>query len=115
VLEEACHFVGGLNRAGHTLSVSVNIAVSQLVDSLPPTVETLLADSGLMPELLCLELTESSLCDDQLAAVRRLGCPFVQGFLLSKPLAASELRALVRQQQAGPGADRLVLERLDLA
>jgi EAL domain-containing protein (putative c-di-GMP-specific phosphodiesterase class I) len=153
------------------------------------TVARILEDSGLRPELLCLELTESSLCDavgagaealaavrglgvhtavddfgtgysslsyfqhfpfdtlkidrsfieplghdderaaalvdaiasmahalqlrvvaegvetpEQLAAVRRLGLTYVQGFLLSKPLAAAELRALVLRQNVGPAA-----------
>jgi EAL domain-containing protein (putative c-di-GMP-specific phosphodiesterase class I) len=39
---------------------------------------------------------------EQLAAVRRLGCRFVQGFLLSKPVAAAELRALLRRDHEDP-------------
>ena len=80
VLEEACRFVGELNRAGHRLSVSVNLAVSQLDDTLPPAVDAALAAAGLPPDLLCLELTESSLCDalgfraDTLTRFGRWGC-----------------------------------------
>lgn len=201
VLEQACGFVGDLNRSGPQLSLSVNITVSQLDDSLPPTVESALAAAGMQPGLLCLELTESSLCDalgsradtltriramgvhtavddfgtgysslsyfqhfpfdtlkidrsfieplgyddgrasalinaitsmagaldlhvvaegvetpEQLAAVRRLGCRFVQGFLLAKPLAPAELRALVHSQPTdaiGAGAQLLTLEPLN--
>ncbi len=79
VLAKACRFVGDLNRGGYGLSTSVNITVSQLEESLASTVARILEESELRPELLCLELTESSLCDafgtgaDALAAIRALG------------------------------------------
>jgi EAL domain-containing protein (putative c-di-GMP-specific phosphodiesterase class I) len=169
----------------------VNVTVAQLEDSLPETVAQILEESQLEPQLLSLELTESSLCDafgtgadtltriralgvhtavddfgtgysslsyfqhfpfdtlkvdrsfieplghddaranalvdaiasmaralqlhvvaegvetpEQLAAVRRLGLRYVQGFLLAKPLAPGELRALVRRQNADPVSAR---------
>jgi diguanylate cyclase (GGDEF)-like protein len=184
VLEEACTFVAALERDGLETTVSVNAAVAQLNDTLAPRVEQLLADHGLEPSRLCLEITESALVeafgsgadalaqlralgvhvavddfgtgysslsylqhfpfdslkidrsfieplgsDDgrssalvqaiismaqafqlhvvaegvetptQLAELRRLGCPFVQGFLLAEPMPPDELRILVVQQQ----------------
>ena len=79
VLAEATRFVGLLNRSGHRLSIAVNVTVSQLDDSLPSRIADHLERSGLEPDLLCLELTESSLCDalgssaDTLTRVRTMG------------------------------------------
>ena len=55
---------------------------------------------------------------EQLAAVRRLGCTLVQGFLLSKPMPAAELRAVLRRQHddhAVTAARRPMLEPLNPA
>jgi diguanylate cyclase (GGDEF)-like protein len=186
VLETACEFMADLRRLGQPLTLSVNVAVGQLDDAFPLTVRSILSRCDLPPQLLCLEVTESSLCDafgagavslarvrslgvhtavddfgtgysslsyfqhfpfdslkidrsfieqlgaddgrssalvdaitsmaralqlhvvaegvetpEQLAEVRRLGCGFVQGFLLAKPMAAAELRALMRKQHKG--------------
>jgi diguanylate cyclase len=187
VLEEALRFVGTLTKAGDPLTVSVNVAVSQLDDELVARVAQQLEKSQLPPDSLCIELTESALCDalgsradaltvlhgmgvhtavddfgtgysslsyfqhfpfdtlkidrsfieplglddgraaalvdaitsmaraldlhvvaegvetaEQLAAARALGVRYVQGFLLSKPIEAGELRALVRRQRVAP-------------
>jgi diguanylate cyclase (GGDEF)-like protein len=183
VLEDACRFIADMRRAGHTMSVSVNAAVSQLDHRLPATLEDLLVRHGLAPGQLCLEITESSLVeafgagadtlaqlramgvhvavDDfgtgysalsylqhfpfdtlkidrafveplgaderssvlvqaivnmasafqlhvvaegvetptQLAELRRLECPYAQGFLLAEPMPPDELRALLEHQR----------------
>jgi diguanylate cyclase (GGDEF)-like protein len=190
VLAEASRFVGTLNQAGHRLSIAVNVTVAQLDDSLPSMLARHLERSKLDPDLLCLELTESSLCDalgssadtltriramgvhtavddfgtgysslsylqhfpfdtlkidrsfieplgrepgragalvdaiarmaralglhvvaegvetpEQLAVVRELGCRYVQGFLLSTPLAPEELRSQLEESRR-PTLDR---------
>jgi diguanylate cyclase (GGDEF)-like protein len=200
VLEEALRFVGTLARAGSPLTVSVNVAVSQLDDELVTRIAEQLEDAQLPPDSLCIELTESALCDalgsradaltvlramgvhtavddfgtgysslsyfqhfpfdtlkidrsfieplgvddgraaalvdaitsmaraldlrvvgegietaEQLAAARALGVRYVQGFLLSKPLEAGELRALVRRQHGAPAALEAALPRLNPA
>lgn len=38
----------------------------------------------------------------QLEALRRLGCPLVQGFLLSRPRSSEEVERLLRQEEAPP-------------
>ncbi|HWT15561.1 MAG TPA: EAL domain-containing protein [Patescibacteria group bacterium] len=59
--------------AGRTLFVSVNVSVKQLRDHRFPTrVAEVLAETGLAPELLHLELTESSLLDGESAAIAAL-------------------------------------------
>ncbi len=51
--------------AGHQLSVAVNLAVSDLLDTtLPATVAGLLADHGLRPRSLVLEITENAIMVD---------------------------------------------------
>ena len=79
VLDEACHQVARWNhehRARQPLSVSVNLSARQL-DSpgLADRVAAVLASSGLAPELLWIEITESVLMDEtgpSLAALNAL-------------------------------------------
>jgi diguanylate cyclase (GGDEF)-like protein len=79
VLEEALRFVGTLAKAGYPLTVSVNVAVSQLDDELVARVAERLEKEQLPPESLCIELTESALCDalgsraDALTVLRAMG------------------------------------------
>jgi diguanylate cyclase (GGDEF)-like protein/PAS domain S-box-containing protein len=49
---------------GYTPTVSVNVSGRQLTDDLPSIVAAALADSGVPPQCLCLELTESMLIAD---------------------------------------------------
>ena len=52
-------------RAGYDLSVAVNLSVRNLLDrDLPPLIPQLLADYGLTPDALKLEITESMLMSD---------------------------------------------------
>ena len=81
VLRAACGQLGEWHRNGHQgLRLSVNVSIRQLADpDLPRVVATALAEGGLPPGALTLELTESLLADDndqvrtQLLALRRLG------------------------------------------
>jgi EAL domain-containing protein (putative c-di-GMP-specific phosphodiesterase class I) len=80
VLASACRDAAAWAAAGHPLRVSVNVAVSQLQGrEFARQVSDVLAQTGLPPHLLCLEITESSLMrSDQrrsegLAALRDLG------------------------------------------
>ncbi|MHB8718221.1 MAG: EAL domain-containing protein [Candidatus Dormibacteria bacterium] len=75
VLEEACR-QGARWHEQHPhdppLRVSVNVAVRQLESELAGTVATALRDSGLRPDLLCLEITESGLMRDLDSAIAAL-------------------------------------------
>jgi EAL domain-containing protein (putative c-di-GMP-specific phosphodiesterase class I) len=80
VLREACRRGAQWAAEGRPLTVSVNLAAGQLVTAdLPDVVTACLAESGLPPSLLCLEITETVLLDDldelavQLKALRDLG------------------------------------------
>lgn len=65
---------------GRDLSVSVNVSALQLDNDLHPTVEDAMTASGIDPHLVTLELTETVLAENQLAAgqylarLRELGC-----------------------------------------
>ena len=83
VLEEACRFGRKWQDSRPArgddeppLVVSVNLSACQLIDlRLPERVSAALNASGLMPDELCLELTESALMDDadlSLVALRSL-------------------------------------------
>lgn len=84
VLEQACHDFAKLLRYGAVDSkawISVNISPLQLQDaSLPKRTKQILADSGLAPHNLHLEITESSLMENSefalavLTDIKRIGC-----------------------------------------
>jgi diguanylate cyclase (GGDEF)-like protein/PAS domain S-box-containing protein len=61
------------DRVGESLSVTVNLSARQLVEpDLPHAVAAVLAESGLAPEYLVLEMTESMLIDDSETTLARL-------------------------------------------
>lgn len=74
VLEEACRTAAAWPKvAGHSLSVAVNLSVRQLrAAGLFELVETTLQTSGLPPELLELEITESMIMEDVDQTIRVL-------------------------------------------
>jgi diguanylate cyclase (GGDEF)-like protein len=73
VLEEACRQAAKWNGQGHRIGVSVNVAARQLdTEDLLAHVRNALADSGLEPGALTLEVTESTLMRDPEAAIGRL-------------------------------------------
>src|SRR4051795_1894196 len=58
---------------GRRLTVSVNVSPRQLADDdFPRTVSDVLAETGLAPDLLCLEITESAVMADPDAASEAL-------------------------------------------
>lgn len=62
VLRRALTHLATLNRQGHTLSMSVNLSARNLHDlTLPATVAALLAESGIAPRKLKLEITETAI------------------------------------------------------
>jgi len=80
VLQAACRQAASWHAAGHTLKTSVNIAAAQFAaGNLPDLVANTLAESGLPPHLLELEITEGTLMRDAdkaretLAALKELG------------------------------------------
>ena len=83
VLEEACRQLRSWQRDGRSgpgWSVAVNLSARQIDDpGIVDTVETVLADTGLSPESLTLEITESALMKDAahalevLKALKRIG------------------------------------------
>jgi diguanylate cyclase (GGDEF)-like protein len=65
VLEQAVAAGGRWVRAGHRLTVSVNLSArSTFTDDLPGAIERLLHRHGVPPEALILEITESSVIKD---------------------------------------------------
>jgi diguanylate cyclase (GGDEF)-like protein len=73
VLREACEQAAKWQREGHTLALSVNVSQLQLdTDDLIDDVKLALAASGLPPEALTLEITETSLMTDAEETARRL-------------------------------------------
>jgi len=74
VLRAALRQCRAWRDAGLELSVSVNLAVPNLIDSeLPGVVERMLADEGVEPRWLCLEVTESSVMANPDRALEVLG------------------------------------------
>ena len=82
VLEEAIAAAASINRTRRHFTVAVNLSVLLLSsDSLVPTVKALLRKHGVAPELLTLEVTETSTLEsfaDQLANLHQLSAMGVQ-------------------------------------
>jgi diguanylate cyclase (GGDEF)-like protein len=73
VLEQACRQAALWHATGHTIGMSVNVSARQLErDEFVGEVEAALIDSGLAPEALTLEITETVLMRDAPAAASRL-------------------------------------------
>ncbi|HTH51854.1 MAG TPA: EAL domain-containing protein, partial [Pyrinomonadaceae bacterium] len=60
VLDKACSQVRKWCDAGHEVSVAVNVSAAQFDADLASTVKRAIADSGIRPQLLDIEVTESS-------------------------------------------------------
>jgi diguanylate cyclase (GGDEF)-like protein/PAS domain S-box-containing protein len=82
VLNEACRqaAVWAEERPGRPITVRVNVSALQLAEAgLVDALDTALADSGLDPDLLCIEITETALLNEtstaraNLAAIRGRG------------------------------------------
>ena len=80
VLREACRQAAAWHAQGHRLGMAVNVSARQLdSDQLIEDVERALAESGIEPTLLTLEVTETTLMRDpqatagRLRALKRLG------------------------------------------
>jgi diguanylate cyclase (GGDEF)-like protein len=80
VLREACKQAAAWAAAGRPLRMSVNVAVDELSqDNFPDAVREVLSETGLAPDTLCLEITESSLMratapsSSALAGLKQLG------------------------------------------
>jgi diguanylate cyclase (GGDEF)-like protein len=73
VLSESCRQAAAWSSSGRVVQLSVNVSGRQLErDDFPADVAGALADSGLDPTLLTLELTESVLMRDADATIQRL-------------------------------------------
>ncbi len=73
VLERACAQAAAWRAAGHEIGVAVNVSARQLDSNrILADVQDALTDSGLPPEALTLEITETTLMRDANATVRRL-------------------------------------------
>jgi diguanylate cyclase (GGDEF)-like protein/PAS domain S-box-containing protein len=65
VLEQACEQLARWQRTQPSMSVAVNLSVRQLAaPDIAAVIEGVLTRTGVRPESLCLELTESTLMDD---------------------------------------------------
>lgn len=81
VLRTACQFAAERNREGPAFNIAVNFSGKQLeVGDLAALVERVLAETGLPPRQLTVEITESTLIDGfelghgTLSKIRALGC-----------------------------------------
>jgi len=73
VLKEACREAAGWQQDGRTLSLSVNVSALQLdTDELIDHVTEALSESGLAPETLTIEITETTLMSNAEETARRL-------------------------------------------
>ena len=74
VLREACRYgVDWQRRSAEPLMLRVNVSARQLAEEgLSATVADVIADSGIDPALLCLEVTESVLIEDPESSIRKL-------------------------------------------
>ena len=73
VLSESCREAAVWHRQGHRVSISVNVSMRQLEsDQLYDDVRDALVANDLEPDLLILEVTESTLMRDSVATVARL-------------------------------------------
>jgi diguanylate cyclase (GGDEF)-like protein len=73
VLEVALRRCAAWRRAGHEMSVAVNLSPNSLLDtSLPDVVSRLLGQTGIPPKALTLEITESSIMIDPAGSLRTL-------------------------------------------
>jgi diguanylate cyclase (GGDEF)-like protein/PAS domain S-box-containing protein len=74
VLHEACRELVRWHARGARLSVSVNLSPRQLAEAtLPDEVSRILRDTGVQPDAVWLELTESTLMHDAEATIHSLG------------------------------------------
>jgi diguanylate cyclase (GGDEF)-like protein len=73
VLDTACAQGAAWNRQGHRLGIAVNVSARELeTGSLVHNVQTALQSTGLNPDSLTLEITETALMRDPEAAAQRL-------------------------------------------
>ncbi|MDT7713735.1 MAG: hypothetical protein QOG46_2638, partial [Pseudonocardiales bacterium] len=73
VLNEACHQIAEWRRKGADIDVAVNVSARQLAQrDIVEVVRGALERSGLPPEALCLEITESAVMRDPEAALATL-------------------------------------------
>jgi len=73
VLEEACSQGAAWRAAGHTIGMAVNVSARQLdTDQLIADIERALSHSGLAPEALTIEITETTLMRNADETARRL-------------------------------------------
>ncbi len=73
VVENACSQAAAWHKAGYAIGMAVNVSARQLdSDQLIADIEGALADSGLEPEALTIEITETTLMRNVEETVRRL-------------------------------------------
>ncbi len=74
IMQRACAQIGAWNRgAGRAVTVSVNVSAAEIVNpSFARDVELVLSETGIAPECLVLEVTESALLEDLDAAKRNM-------------------------------------------
>lgn len=84
VLRQAVEAAAGWHTAGFSLRVAVNLATSCLVNpDLVPLVDAVLADSGLLPTALVLEITETTLMSDPEKSRATIDALLVRGVSVS--------------------------------
>jgi diguanylate cyclase (GGDEF)-like protein/PAS domain S-box-containing protein len=134
VIEEACHQAAEWKRLGiGDLRMAVNLSAVQLRRAgLPEIVGQALADTGLRPSSLCLELTESALVENTVHAAAILGRLKEIGVMLSlddfgteyssfaylRSFRLDELKidqSFIREIRTSPGDERIVRSMIEVA
>ncbi|KYZ78019.1 hypothetical protein AXX12_00290 [Anaerosporomusa subterranea] len=84
VLQDACTFVASLRQEGYNnLRVTVNISVIQLIaDDFIPTVQEIIAQTGVSPSSLGFEITESVFMEQSKGLVEKLECLKDMGIII---------------------------------
>ncbi|TFW26507.1 EAL domain-containing protein, partial [Massilia arenosa] len=133
VIEEACRAIAGWSRAGMPVQVSVNVSgVQFVVETLEEDIKGAIGRHGISPELLELELTESSLmsnAEQTIAVLRNLKALGVQisvddfgtgysslAYLKRFPLDKLKIDiAFVREVTSNPDDAAIVLAIINMA
>ena len=105
VLTQACHDAAEWLRTGVDVpSVSVNVSVRQLMKpSFTQTVTRALDDTGLAPERLCLEITETLMIDEADTLAQKLSELRAIGVRVPRWTTSARVRVLGRSSGASTG------------
>ena len=98
MLNGAIAYLQSWAKEGIAMPVSVNLSPKQLTDlALPDRIADRLAQSGVAPSLLIVEVTETA---KTAAFLKAVGCQSAQGFYFSRPLTSAQFEVLLSSRCA---------------